>query len=49
MLQVRNETVEALVVLGYSRADALRAVRSIDIDDKMTAEEAIKLSLKALV
>ncbi|NLJ90427.1 MAG: Holliday junction branch migration protein RuvA [Clostridiales bacterium] len=49
IMQVRNEAIEALLVLGYSRSDALKAVKSINIDDRMTAEEAIKLSLKALV
>lgn len=47
--RVRNETIEALEVLGYSTTDASKVVRNINIDDKMTAEEALKISLKQLV
>lgn len=48
-MRVRNETIEALSVLGYSRSDAVKAVRSINIEDDMTVEDLIKLSLKQLV
>ncbi len=46
---VKNETIEALVVLGYSRSDALKVVRNIKIDENTNSEEALKISLKQLV
>lgn len=49
IMRIRNETIEALSVLGYSRSDAVKAVRSIKIEDDMTIEEVIKISLKQLV
>ncbi len=44
----RDEAAEALVSLGYSRSDALRAVRSIEISEDMTAEAILKLALKKI-
>ena len=38
----------ALVVLGYSQAEALRAVRAID-PAGMSVEEIIKVALKSLM
>lgn len=49
VVQVREETLEALLVLGYSRTDASSAVRSIEINDNTTAEDALKQSLRQLV
>lgn len=45
---VRQETIEALTVLGYSGADALKVVNQVEITDDMTSEEVLKLSLKKL-
>lgn len=45
---VRNEAIQALVALGYSNSDAMKAVRSVDITDTMDVEEVLKLSLKKL-
>lgn len=44
--QARNEAVEALTALGYSAADALHAVKQIQIDDDMSVETVLKLALK---
>lgn len=46
---IRKETIEALVVLGYSRTDSAKVVRKIDITDTMTSEDLLKMCLKALV
>ena len=42
-----NDAVDALMVLGYSRAEALEALRGSDI--KMPTEDLIKLALKKLM
>lgn len=42
----KNEAVEALVALGYSAAEALRAVKQVDITENTTVEEILKASLK---
>lgn len=41
-----NEAVEALIALGYSSSDALRAVKSVEGGDAMDVEELLKLALK---
>lgn len=46
---VRDEAVQALVALGYSQADALRAVSMINIDGGMTVEQVIKQALSKLL
>lgn len=45
---VRQDAVEALVALGYSQTEALKAVREIDITPDMDAEQVLKLGLKKL-
>ncbi|MCH5253718.1 MAG: Holliday junction branch migration protein RuvA [Lachnospiraceae bacterium] len=42
----KNEAVEALVALGYSAAEALRAVKQVEITENTTVEEILKASLK---
>ena len=42
-----NDAVDALMVLGYSRAEAMEALRGSDI--KMPTEDLIKLALKKLM
>ncbi len=42
----RNEAIEALTALGYSASDALRAVKSVQIDDGMDVEVILKQALK---
>lgn len=41
-----NEAVEALVALGYSAADALRAVKGVQAAEDMDVEAILKLALK---
>ena len=44
-----SDAVEALVALGYSATDAMKAVRSVDAADYTTVEQLLKLSLKHLI
>ena len=44
-----KEVVMALVSLGYSRSDALRAVRSVSGADAMGEEELLKAALKEII
>lgn len=46
---IRNEAIQALVVLGYSNTDAARVVRKIDIKEGMSSEDVLKISLKSLM
>lgn len=46
---VRNEALEALVALGYSSSDALRAIRGIDIVPDMSTEDILKSALRNMV
>ena len=43
-----NEAIDALLVLGYSRNEALGALKEIEVD-KLELEEIIRLSLKKLM
>lgn len=43
---IRNEAVEALVALGYTSTDALKAVRKVELTEGMSVEELLKQSLK---
>ncbi len=43
-----SEAVAALTALGYSSAEALRAVRSIDGSDSMTSEEILQAAFQKL-
>lgn len=49
IVDIRNEAIQALVVLGYSNTDASKVVRKIDITENMTSEDILKLSLKNLM
>lgn len=44
--KARNEAVEALIALGYSSSDALRAVKSVEGGESMDVEKLLKLALK---
>ncbi|MEY8336839.1 Holliday junction branch migration protein RuvA [Lachnospiraceae bacterium 62-35] len=44
-----REAVEALIALGYSGAEAAKAVKKVEIKEDMTAEDVLKASLKYLV
>ncbi len=45
---VKNEAVQALVALGYSSAEATKAVRAVEITDETTVEEVLKAALKQM-
>ena len=44
----RKEAVEALTALGYSRADAVKAVSAVTIEKETDVEQILKLALKQL-
>ena len=44
----KNEALEALVSLGYTPSDALRAVRQIEITEDMDAGTVLKQALKII-
>lgn len=46
MADARQEAVEALVALGYSGTDALRAVRKVPEEDAGDVERILKAALK---
>ncbi|ROR29428.1 Holliday junction DNA helicase subunit RuvA [Mobilisporobacter senegalensis] len=48
MSDAKNDAIQALVALGYSGTDALKAVRNIDITEDMSTEDILKLSLKKI-
>lgn len=47
-VNAKNEAIQALVALGYSNTEALKAVRGIEITPDMDTEEILKLSLKKI-
>ncbi len=49
LTESRNEAVEALAALGYSPAEALRAVNQIDDAQEMDVEALLKAALKKLL
>lgn len=46
---VQSETIQALVALGYSQTEAVKAVRSVDIGADDTVEAILKAALKKLI
>ena len=46
--EARNDAVQALVALGYTAAEAARAVRAVKTTADMTVEEILKQSLKTM-
>lgn len=48
ILNLKDEAVQALTVLGYSASDALRIVNQVEITDTMTSEQILKLCLKKM-
>jgi len=48
ILSMKEEAVQALVVLGYSAADSLKIVNQIEITEDMNAEDILKRCLKKL-
>lgn len=45
----KNEAVMALVALGYSQTESLKAVKSVEVTESMTSEEIIKKALRLLI
>ena len=45
----RTEAIEALVALGYSGAESMKAVRRIVLTDDMTVEDIIKIALMEVI
>lgn len=45
---IGNEAIEALVALGYSMSESVKAVRRVEVTEDMTAEDVLKASLKYL-
>lgn len=43
-----SEAVQALVALGYTNAEALRAVRKVEISDGMQTQDILKKALKMI-
>lgn len=46
--EARNEAMEAMIALGYAPAEALKAVKQIQITDDMDSGAILKLALKAV-
>lgn len=44
----RNEALEAMTALGYSPAEALKALKQVDITEDMDSGTVLKLALKAI-
>lgn len=44
--EIREEAVQALMALGYSQTEALKAVRQVSREEGMTVEEVLKYALK---
>lgn len=43
-----QDAIEALVVLGYPKMEAAKAVRAVELTEEMTVEELLKCSLKKM-
>ena len=47
--EIKDEAVQVLTALGYSQAEAVKAISTVEISEKMTSEELVKLALKNLM
>lgn len=45
---VKNEAVQALVALGYSSSEALKAINGVELTEEITVEEVLKEALKQM-
>lgn len=45
---IKNEAVQALVALGYSSTEAMKAVKNVEITEEITVEEVLKAALKQM-
>lgn len=43
-----NDAIQALVALGYSSTEAVKAVKKVTLTEEMTTEDILKASLKYL-
>lgn len=48
-IEARNDAIEALVALGYSASDALRAIKSLGDLKGMDSEAILKAALKVII
>ena len=46
---VKSEAVQALVALGYSSSEALKAVNGVELTQDITVEEVLKAALKQMI
>ena len=46
--EVTSDAIQALIALGYSNSDVLKAVRSIDIDENTSTQDIIKSALRII-
>ncbi len=44
-----NEAYQAMVALGYSQSEAMKAVKSAEINEKTTSQDIIKHALKSIL
>lgn len=47
--RIQTDAVQALVALGYGNADALRAVKKVEITENVKVEDVLKAALKYLM
>ncbi len=47
--EMKNEAVMALVALGYSQSEAVKAVKQVDVSEDMSSEDIIKKALRMLI
>nr|WP_315100648.1 Holliday junction branch migration protein RuvA [uncultured Catonella sp.] len=47
--EIKEEAIQVLVALGYSRTEAIKAISMIEITEEITSEELVKLALKNLM
>ncbi len=46
---IKNEAVMALVALGYSQSEAVKAVKNVEVSEEMSTEDIIKKALRMLI
>lgn len=47
--EIKDEAVQVLTALGYSRTESMKAISTIEISEEITSEELVKLALKNLM
>lgn len=47
--QLRNDALEALVALGYSPSESMRAVKSVEISEEDNSQSVLKKALKRML